>query len=60
VDESPGSVHDFTLCKTTLLLFCLRVIILADSGYQGIVGLEFDSDQKEQGTGFVGGREGLQ
>jgi len=37
-DEAPGSVHDFTLCKETLLqrLF-LCVIILADSGYQGIV-----------------------
>ena len=37
VDEAPGSVHDFTLCKTTLLLLGLMVIILADSGYQGIV-----------------------
>jgi len=37
VDEAMGSVHDFTLCKETLLkcLF-LCVIILADSGYQGI------------------------
>ena len=37
VDEAPGSVHDFTLCKTTLLFLGLMVIILADSGYQGIV-----------------------
>jgi hypothetical protein len=38
VDEAAGSVHDFKLCKETLLiLLCLSVIILADSGYQGIV-----------------------
>ena len=37
VDEAPGSVHDFEICKTTLLLLMvLAVIILADSGYQGI------------------------
>ena len=37
VDEAPGSMHDFTLCKETLLrLLILWVIILADSGYQGI------------------------
>jgi transposase len=38
VDEAPGSVHDFTLCKTSLLMLavCLTVLILADSGYQGI------------------------
>jgi len=37
VDEAPGSVHDFEICKTTLLLLmALAVIILADSGYQGI------------------------
>jgi hypothetical protein len=36
VDEAQGSVHDFRLCKETLLLFCLAVMILADSGYQGI------------------------
>ena len=31
-------MHDFTLCKTSLLVLavCLSVIILADSGYQGI------------------------
>jgi hypothetical protein len=37
VEEAPGSVHDFTLCKSTLLVLLLTVIILADSGYQGIV-----------------------
>jgi hypothetical protein len=39
VDEAPGSVHDFTLCKTSLLLLavCWAMVILADSGYQGIV-----------------------
>jgi transposase len=32
-----GSVHDFELCKTSLLgLVGLTVVILADSGYQGI------------------------
>jgi transposase len=38
VDEAPGSVHDFTLCKTSLLILAayLTVLILADSGYQGI------------------------
>jgi len=37
VDEAPGSVHDFEICKTTLLqLMILAVIIFADSGYQGI------------------------
>jgi len=38
VDEAPGSVHDFTLCKTSLLLLavCWSMVILADSGYQGI------------------------
>ena len=37
VDEAAGSVHDFRLCKETLLvLLCLSVMILADSGYQGI------------------------
>jgi transposase len=38
VDQAPGSVHDFTLCKTSLLVFAvlLSVLILADSGYQGI------------------------
>jgi hypothetical protein len=39
VDEAVGSVHDFTLCKQTLLpLLMLSVSILADSGYQGIMG----------------------
>ena len=37
VEESPGSVHDFTLCKETLLfVMVLAVIIFANSGYQGI------------------------
>jgi hypothetical protein len=37
VDEAPGSVHDFDLCKSSLLtVLILAVIILADSGYQGI------------------------
>lgn len=37
VDEAAGSVHDFRLCKETLLMvLCLSVMILADSGYQGI------------------------
>jgi len=37
VDEAIGSVHDFKLCKETLLILaCLMVVILADSGYQGI------------------------
>ena len=38
VDEAMGSVHDFTLCKTSLLLLavCWAMVILADSGYQGI------------------------
>jgi hypothetical protein len=37
VDEAPGSVHDFTLCKESLLtVLILAVIIFADSGYQGI------------------------
>ena len=37
VDESPCSVHDFKLCKETLLtVMILAVMILADSGYQGI------------------------
>ena len=38
IDDAPGSVHDFTLCKTSLLILavCLSVLILADSGYQGI------------------------
>jgi hypothetical protein len=38
VDEAPGSVHDFKLCKESLLtILILAVIILADSGYQGIL-----------------------
>jgi len=38
VEESPGRVHDFELCKATLLqVLLLSVIILADSGYQGIL-----------------------
>jgi IS5 family transposase len=37
VEEAQGSVHDFKLCKESLLLMMvLSVIILADSGYQGI------------------------
>jgi hypothetical protein len=37
VDEAPGSVHDFDLCQSSLLtVLILAVIILADSGYQGI------------------------
>jgi len=37
VEEAPGSVHDFKLCKETLLMvLMLSVMILADSGYQGI------------------------
>ena len=33
VDEAPGSIHDFKLCKETLLVMVgLMVIILADSG----------------------------
>jgi hypothetical protein len=38
VDEAKGSVHDFTMCKMTLLMMVgLMIIIFADSGYQGIV-----------------------
>jgi len=38
VDEAPGGVHDFKLCKETLLfVMVLAVIIFADSGYQGIL-----------------------
>jgi hypothetical protein len=38
VDEAPGKVHDFKLCKETLLfVMVLAVMILADSGYQGIL-----------------------
>ncbi len=37
VDEAVGSVHGFKLCKESLLLlYVLSVMILADSGYQGI------------------------
>lgn len=37
VDEAAGGVHDFRLCKETLLmLYVLSVMILADGGYQGI------------------------
>ena len=37
VEEAPGSVHDFRLCKESLLrVMIVAVIILADSGYQGI------------------------
>jgi len=37
VEEAVGSVHDFKLCKETLLtVLMLSVMILADSGYQGI------------------------
>jgi hypothetical protein len=45
-EESPGSVHDFTLCKETFLtVLMLAVVILADSGYQGITEyVESDSD----------------
>ncbi|HBT75939.1 MAG TPA: hypothetical protein DEB39_03240 [Planctomycetaceae bacterium] len=33
-----GSVHDFRLCKESLLLlYVLSAMILADSGYQGIL-----------------------
>ena len=38
VEEAPGSVHDFKLCKESLLFVrVLAVIILADSGYHGIL-----------------------
>ncbi|HBT78414.1 MAG TPA: hypothetical protein DEB39_16150 [Planctomycetaceae bacterium] len=38
VDEAIGGVHDFKLCKESLLfLAVLTVVILADSGYQGIL-----------------------
>jgi hypothetical protein len=38
VEEAPGSVHDFKLCKESLLfVMVLSVIIFADSGYQGIL-----------------------
>jgi hypothetical protein len=38
IEEEKGSVHDFTMCKMTLLMMAgLMMIILADSGYQGIV-----------------------
>ncbi len=38
MDEAVGSVHDFKLCKESLLfLAVLTVMILADSGYQGIL-----------------------
>ena len=61
VEEAPGSVHDFTLCKETLLfVMVLAVIIFADSGYQGILdyhAMEFDTDQEEQKKGIVGGGE---
>ncbi len=37
VDEAAGSVHDFRLCKESLLiLYVLSVMIPADSGSQGI------------------------
>jgi hypothetical protein len=45
VDEERGSVHDFKLCKETLLLWaCLYVLILADSGYQGIKAYHANSE----------------
>ena len=40
MDESQGSVHDFKLCKESLLIVMVLMVvmmILADSGYQGIV-----------------------
>lgn len=38
MDEAIGGVHDFKLCKESLLfLAVLTVVILADSGYQGIL-----------------------
>lgn len=38
MDEAVGSVHDFKLCKESLLfLAVLTVMIFADSGYQGIL-----------------------
>jgi hypothetical protein len=37
VETAMGNVHDFKLCKETLLsMLFLSIIILADSGYQGI------------------------
>jgi hypothetical protein len=63
VDEAVGSVHDFTLCKTCLLLLamCWTMVILADSGYQGIREYhEWSPDKKEQGERVSGGRESLQ
>ena len=37
VEEARGSAHDFKLCKESLLcVIVLTVMILADSGYQGI------------------------
>jgi hypothetical protein len=53
VEEAQGSVHDFTLCKETLLrMLMLWVIILADSGYQGIADYhEWSLIPKKKGKG---------
>ena len=64
VDEAPGSEHDFTICKTTLLfVMVLAVIIFADSGYQGIQNYhEFSliPIKKSKKKGIDGGRKGVQ
>jgi hypothetical protein len=47
VDEAKGTVHDFTLCKETLipiLMFCVMLKLLADSGYQGIENFHANSE----------------
>jgi IS5 family transposase len=41
--QEKGAVHDFSLFKQTVRAMVLGILLLADSGYQGLLGLHKNS-----------------
>jgi len=41
--QEKGAVHDFKLFKTTIRAIILGIVLLADSGYQGLLALHKNS-----------------
>jgi hypothetical protein len=42
-DQAKGAVHDFKIFKTTVRAIIFGIILLADSGYQGLLALHANS-----------------
>ena len=58
--QEKGAVHDFNLFKATVRGIILGIALLADSGYQGLLGLAYKqlySVQEEQTPSVVAGAE---